>query len=58
MNGVNEKRFPPLQLNDVQRFIDRFQVNSIVALNAELSWNAEVKYRLEKSRTPTSFCKV
>ncbi len=49
MNGINEKRFPPLQLNDVQRFIDRFQVNSIVALNSELSWNAEVKYHSKKS---------
>ena len=49
MNGLNEKRFPKLQLNDVQRFIDRFQVSSIVALNAELSWNAEVKYRSKKT---------
>jgi len=48
-NGINEKRFPPLQLNDVQHFIDRYQVSSIVALNAELSWNAEVKYRSKKS---------
>jgi putative ABC transport system permease protein len=48
-NGVNEKRFPPLQLNDVQTFIDRYQVTSIVALNAELTWNAEVKYRSKKS---------
>jgi putative ABC transport system permease protein len=48
-NGINEKRFPPLMLNDVQHFIDRYQVTSIVALNAELSWNAEVKYRSKKS---------
>jgi putative ABC transport system permease protein len=48
-NGINEKRFPPLQLNDVQHFIDRYQFPSIVALNAELSWNAEVKYRSKKS---------
>jgi putative ABC transport system permease protein len=48
-NGINEKRFPPLQLNDVQHFIDRYQVTSIVALNAELTWNAEVKYRSKKS---------
>lgn len=48
-NGINEKRFPPLQLNDVQTFIDRYQVTSIVALNSELSWNAEVKYRSKKS---------
>ncbi|HEX8060686.1 MAG TPA: ABC transporter permease [Cyclobacteriaceae bacterium] len=49
MNGLNERRFPKLQLQEVQRFIDRFQVNSIVALNSELSWNAEVKYRSRKS---------
>jgi putative ABC transport system permease protein len=49
MNGLNERRFPKLQLQEVQRFIDRFQVTSIVALNAELSWNAEVKYRSKKS---------
>jgi len=49
MNGINEKRFPKLQLDDMQRFIERFQVTSIVALNAELSWNAEVKYRSKKS---------
>ncbi len=48
-NGINEKRFPPLQLDDVERFIDRYQFNSIVALNAELTWNAEVKYRSKKS---------
>ena len=49
MNGLNERRFPKIQLNEVQRFIDRYQVTSIVALNAELSWNAEVKYRSKKS---------
>ena len=49
MNGLNEKRFGKLQLNEVQRFVERFQVTSIVALNAELSWNAEVKYRSKKS---------
>lgn len=48
-NGISEKRFPKIQLNEVQRFIDRFQVTSIVALNAELSWNAEVKYRSRKT---------
>ncbi|MEI9920004.1 MAG: ABC transporter permease [Bacteroidota bacterium] len=52
MNGLNERRFNKLQLNDVQRFMDRYQVNSIVALNAELSDIAEVKYH-SKSRTPT-----
>jgi putative ABC transport system permease protein len=49
MNGINEKRHPKIQLNEVQRFIDRYQVNSIVALNSELSWNAEVKYHSKKS---------
>jgi len=49
MNGISEKRFPKIQLNEVQRFIDRYQVSSIVALNSELSWNAEVKYRSKKS---------
>ena len=33
----------------MQRFIERFQVTAIVSLNAELSWNAEVKYRSKKS---------
>lgn len=49
MNGINEKRFSKIQLGEVQRFIDRYQVSSIVALNSELSWNAEVKYRSKKS---------
>lgn len=48
-NGLNEKRFPKLQLNDVQRFIDRFQVTAIVSLNAELSGAAEVKYHSKKT---------
>jgi putative ABC transport system permease protein len=41
--GVKEKVFKPVQLNEVQRFIDLYRVPSNVSLSADLTGIAEVK---------------
>src|SRR5688572_28981071 len=48
-NGINEKRYPPLTLNEVQKFMTDFKVSSTISLAATLTWNAEVKYRSKKT---------
>lgn len=48
-NGVNEKRYPPLALNEVQKFMTDFKVSSTISLAATLTWNAEVKHRSKKT---------
>jgi len=48
-NGVNEKRYPPLTLDEVQKFMSDFKVSSTISLAATLTWNAEVKYRSKKT---------
>lgn len=52
--GVTQKVFPPLKLNEALRFIDQYPVTSIVSLSANLSWNAEVKHASVKSNPNVS----
>jgi putative ABC transport system permease protein len=47
--GVKAKLYPPLQLNQVQKFIDRYKVSSSISLSATLTGIAEVKYRSKKT---------
>lgn len=47
--GVSEKRYPPLKLNEATRFIEQYTVPSTISLSANLSWNAEVKFSSEKT---------
>src|SRR5688572_12825665 len=47
--GVSEKRYPPLTLDDVQKFIKDYKVSSTISLSATLTWNAEVKHRSKKT---------
>jgi putative ABC transport system permease protein len=47
--GVNEKRYPPLMLNEVEKFIKDYKVSSTISLAATLTWNSEVKYRSKKT---------
>jgi putative ABC transport system permease protein len=46
--GVAQKVYPPLKLNEALRFIDQYRVPATLCLSANLSWNAEIK---------ASFCK-
>jgi putative ABC transport system permease protein len=48
-NGVNEKRYPPLTLNEVEKFMTDFKVSSTISLAATLTWNAEIKHRSKKT---------
>jgi putative ABC transport system permease protein len=47
--GVKEKVYPPLQLSQVQKFIDRYRVSSSISLSATLTGIAEVKYKSKKT---------
>ena len=47
--GVKQKVFKPLQLNEVQRFIDQFKVPANVSLSADLTGIAEVKHLSKKT---------
>src|SRR5678810_849903 len=47
--GINEKKYPPLMLNEVEKFIKDYKVSSTISLSASLTWNAEVKYKSKKS---------
>ena len=47
--GVKEKVYQPLQLNQAQKFIDRFKVGSSISLSATLTGIAEVKFRSQKT---------
>jgi putative ABC transport system permease protein len=49
MAGVNEKRHGPLQLNEVLKFIDRYQVGASISLEADLSGAVEVKHKSKKT---------
>lgn len=49
MAGVNERRHGPLQLNEVLKFIDRYQVASSISLEADLSGAVEVKHKSKKT---------
>ena len=47
--GMKEKVFKPVQLNEVQRFIDLYKVPSSVSLSADLTGIAEVKHGSKKT---------
>jgi putative ABC transport system permease protein len=47
--GINEKRYPPLTLNEVQKFMADYKVASTISLAATLTWNAEVKHASKKT---------
>lgn len=41
--GIMEKKYKPLQLNEVLRFLDQYQFPANISLSADLTFNAEVK---------------
>jgi putative ABC transport system permease protein len=47
--GVNEKKYPPLTLPEVSKFMKDYKVSSTISLAATLTWNAEVKHRSKKT---------
>ena len=47
--GIKERVYKPLQLNEVQRFIDQYKVPANISLAAELTFNAEVKRGSKKT---------
>jgi putative ABC transport system permease protein len=47
--GVAQKVYPPLKLNEAFRFIEQYNVPSSVSLSANLSWNAEIKHMSAKT---------
>jgi len=47
--GVAQKVYPSLKLNEAQRFIELYNVPSSVSLSANLSWNAEIKHLSAKT---------
>lgn len=49
--GVTQKTYPQITLNEAVRFIDQYHVTSTISLSADVSWNAEVK-RLSKKTNP------
>lgn len=51
--GLKEKVYKPLQLNEVQRFIDQYNFPSNVSLSADLTSVAEVKHGSKKTNPNT-----
>ena len=49
MQGVTQKNYPPLKLNETLRFIDQYRVSSTISLSANLTEIAEVKYQSNKT---------
>ncbi len=49
--GVTEKTYPPLMLNEAERFLEQYKVPSTISLSANLTWVAEMK-RLSKKTNP------
>lgn len=47
--GIKEKVFKPLQLNEVQRFIDLYKFPASICLSADLTGIAEVKHQSKKT---------
>ena len=47
--GVKEKVYAPLLLNEAQRFIEQYPVQSVVSLSARLTILAEIKHGSEKT---------
>jgi len=48
-SGVTEKTYPPLMLNEAERFMDQYKVPSTISLSANLTWVAEVKHMSKKT---------
>lgn len=48
-DGVKQKVYKPLQLNEAQKFIDRYQVLARISLSASLSQIVEVKHKSKKT---------
>src|SRR6266705_1812456 len=48
-DGVKEKVYPPLLLDEAQKFINEFPVPSIISLSATLTILAEIKYASTKT---------
>jgi putative ABC transport system permease protein len=47
--GVTQKNYPPLKLNEVLRFIDQYRVSSTISLSANLTQIAEIKHFSNKT---------
>lgn len=47
--GVSQKVYPAIKLNEAQRFIEQYKVPSSVSLSSYLTWTAEVKHASLKS---------
>jgi putative ABC transport system permease protein len=47
--GVMQKNYPPLKLNEVLRFMDNYRVTSTISLSANLTQIAEVKHMSNKT---------
>lgn len=47
--GVTEKTYPQITMNQAFRFIDQYEVQATVSLSTFLSWLAEVKHKSEKT---------
>jgi putative ABC transport system permease protein len=47
--GISEKKYPPLKLSEMSRFINQFAVTSTISLSANLTGIAEVKYQSKKT---------
>lgn len=52
--GVTQKVYPPLKLNEAQRFVEQYRVPSAVSLSSYLSWAAEVKHASLKTNPNVS----
>jgi putative ABC transport system permease protein len=48
-DGVKEKVYSPLLLNEAQRFIDNYPVDAIISLSASVTILAEIKHGSEKT---------
>ncbi|HEX6227415.1 MAG TPA: ABC transporter permease [Chryseolinea sp.] len=47
--GITEKSYPPVKLNELLRFIDQYRVTSTVSLSASLTQIAELKHLSNKT---------
>ncbi len=47
--GIKERVFKPLQLNEVQRFIDLYKFPASICLSADLTGIAEIKHQSKKT---------
>ena len=52
--GVSQKRYPALKLNEALRFIDQYKVTSVISLSSYLTQIAEVKHSSAKTNPNVS----